>query len=153
VRVPFDMLVGKEHGGWRLITLQLNHERIGLAAFGNAAFRSFEDVLGWARETLAEDGRPVAEKKWVQSALGEAWSGLEAMKVFNWRMTWEIGSGEPSPARSSAAKIYGTEAVIEIYRLLFEVLGAAGALQKGSPGAALQGQLEAECRGSLINTF
>jgi alkylation response protein AidB-like acyl-CoA dehydrogenase len=43
--------------------------------------------------------------------------------------------------------------VIEIYRLLFEVLGAAGALQTGSPGAALRGQLEQECRGSLINTF
>jgi hypothetical protein len=34
VRVPTNMLVGKENGGWRLITLQLNHERIGLAAFG-----------------------------------------------------------------------------------------------------------------------
>jgi alkylation response protein AidB-like acyl-CoA dehydrogenase len=153
VRVPVDMLVGKENGGWRLITLQLNHERIGLAAFGNAAFRSFDDVIAWVRETPAEDGRPVAEKPWVQSCLGEAWSLLEAMKVFNWRMTWEIGHREPSPARSSAAKVYGTEVVIQVYRLLLEVLGAAGGLQKGSPGAVLHGQLEAECRGSLINTF
>jgi alkylation response protein AidB-like acyl-CoA dehydrogenase len=153
VRVPADMLVGRENGGWRLITLQLNHERIGLAAFGNAAFRAFDDVLAWAREAIAEDGRAVAEKPWAQSALAEAWARLEAMKVLNWRMTWEIGRGEPSPAGSSAAKIHGTEAVIEIYRLLFEVLGAAGALKHGSPGAVLRGQLEAECRMSLINTF
>jgi alkylation response protein AidB-like acyl-CoA dehydrogenase len=153
VRVPVDMLVGKENGGWRLITLQLNHERIGLAAFGNAAIRSFDDVVGWARTTPAEDGRPVAEKAWVRSLLGEAFARLEAMKVLNWRMTWEIGRGEPSPAGSSAAKIHGTETVIEIYRLLFEVLGAAGALQRGSPGAVLRGQIEAECRMSLINTF
>jgi hypothetical protein len=153
VRVPVEMLVGKENGGWRLITLQLNHERIGLAAFGNAALRAFDDVLAWARATRAEDGRAVAEKAWVQSALAEAWARLEAMKVLNWRMTWEIGRGEPSPAGSSAAKIYGTEAVIEIYRLLFEVLGAAGSLQRGSPGAVLRGQIEAECRTSLINTF
>jgi hypothetical protein len=153
VRVPANMLVGKENGGWRLITLQLNHERIGLAAFGNAAVRTFEDVIGWARETTAEDGRPVAEKAWVQSNLAEAWSLLEAMKVFNWRMTWEVGHSEPSPARSSAAKVYGTEVVIQVYRLLLEVLGVAGALRKGSPGAVLHGQLEAECRGSLINTF
>jgi len=153
VRVPANMLVGKENGGWRLITLQLNHERIGLAAFGNAAVRAFEDVVAWARATLAEDGRPVAEKAWVQSALAEAFARLEAMKVLNWRMTWEIGRGEPSPAASSAAKIHGTEAVIEIYRLLFEVLGSAGALQHGSAGAVLRGQIEAECRTSLINTF
>jgi hypothetical protein len=153
VRVPAEMLVGKENGGWRLITLQLNHERIGLAAFGNSALRAFEEVLGWARRERAEDGRPVVAKAWVQSALAEAWARLEAMKVLNWRMAWEIGRGEPSPAGSSAAKVYGTEAVIEIYRLLFEVLGAAGSLQHGSPGAVLRGQVEAECRGSLINTF
>jgi alkylation response protein AidB-like acyl-CoA dehydrogenase len=153
VRVPANMLVGKENGGWRLITLQLNHERIGLAAFGNAAVRSFEDVLAWARATEAEDGRPVAAKAWVQSALAEAWARLEAMKVLNWRMTWEIGRGEPSPAGSSASKVYGTEVVIEIYRLLYEVLGAGGALKRGSPGAVLRGQLEGECRMSLINTF
>jgi hypothetical protein len=153
VRVPTNMLVGKENGGWRLITLQLNHERIGLAAFGNAAVRSFEDVLAWARATQAEDGRPVAAKAWVQSVLAEAWARLEAMKVLNWRMAWEIGRGEPSPAGSSASKIYGTEVVIEIYRLLYEVLGAGGALKRGSPGAVLRGQLEGECRMSLINTF
>jgi hypothetical protein len=43
--------------------------------------------------------------------------------------------------------------VIDVYRLLLEVLGAAGALKKTSPGAALRGQIEQECRGALINTF
>ena len=33
VKVPADMVVGKENEGWKLITLQLNHERVGLAAF------------------------------------------------------------------------------------------------------------------------
>ena len=153
VRVPRDMLVGQENGGWRLITLQLNHERIGLAAFGNSVARHFEETLAWARQELAEDGRPVAEKPWVQANLAEAYARSEALKVMNWRMTWEIGRGDPSPANSSAAKIYGTEVVIEVYRLLLEVLGAAGALKKTSPGAALRGQLEQECRGALINTF
>lgn len=153
VRVPCDMLVGEENAGWRLITLQLNHERIGLAAFGNAVTRHFEETIEWARTQLAEDGRPVAEKPWVQSNLAEAYARSEALKLMNWRMTWEIGRGEPSPAHSSAAKIYGTEVVIEIYRLLLEVLGAAGTLKKTSPGAALRGQLEHECRSALINTF
>jgi len=34
------------------------------------------------------DGRPVGEKPWVQSCLGEAHARLEAMKIFNWRMAW-----------------------------------------------------------------
>ena len=34
VRVPADMLVGAENGGWKLITTQLNHERVGFARPG-----------------------------------------------------------------------------------------------------------------------
>ena len=31
VRVPKENIVGGLHGGWKLITSQLNHERVGLA--------------------------------------------------------------------------------------------------------------------------
>src|SRR3954452_2581233 len=34
VRVPVENRIGEENGGWRLITNQLNHERVGLAALG-----------------------------------------------------------------------------------------------------------------------
>ncbi|MFK0572174.1 MAG: acyl-CoA dehydrogenase, partial [Endozoicomonas sp.] len=34
VRVPSLMIIGELNGGWRLITSQLNHERVGLAAIG-----------------------------------------------------------------------------------------------------------------------
>jgi hypothetical protein len=153
VRVPASMLVGAENGGWRLITLQLNHERIGLAAFGNAAMRAFDDVVAWARRTESEDGRPVAETPWVQSTLAEAFALLEALKVMNWRMTWEVARGTPNPANSSAAKVFSTEVAIDVYRLLLEVVGAAGALRRGSPGAILRGEIERECRAALINTF
>ena len=153
VRVPTEMLVGKENGGWRLITLQLNHERVGLSAFGNAALLCLGDTIRWAKETPDENGDPVAEKPWVQMALGEAFALVEALKITNWKMAWEIEQGDPDPARSSAAKIFGTEVVIDIYRLLLEVLGAIGPLRGGSPGAALQGRIEQEVRGATINTF
>ena len=34
VRVPADHLIGGENNGWRLITGQLNHERISLMTVG-----------------------------------------------------------------------------------------------------------------------
>ena len=37
VRVPAGNLVGEENGGWGLITNQLNHERVALAAIGMQA--------------------------------------------------------------------------------------------------------------------
>src|SRR2546426_188063 len=34
VRVPVSALVGQENDGWRLMTAQLNHERVALASAG-----------------------------------------------------------------------------------------------------------------------
>ena len=86
-------------------------------------------------------------------ALAEVFSRLEAMKVMNWRMAWELEQESPNPAKASATKVYGTEVVIEAYRLLMEVLGCCGTLKKDSPGGALQGRIEQEVRGATINTF
>jgi len=153
VRVPAEMLVGREHGGWQLITMQLNHERIGLAAFSSYAHELFDQTLAWARETAGPDGRPVAAQPWVQSCLGEAFARLEALKVLNWRMGWSLERGALEPAFASAVKVLGTESLIEIYRLLLEVVGMPGSVKQGSPGAQLQGSLEREWRGCQINTF
>jgi alkylation response protein AidB-like acyl-CoA dehydrogenase len=153
VRVPAEMLVGELNGGWKLITLQLNHERIGLAGFGASALQRYDEVLAWARETTDEAGLPVARKPWVQIAIAEAWARLEAQKVWNWRIAWELEQGRLEPARASAAKVYSSETLIEVYRLLLDVLGEAGALQTGSPGAVLRGQIEVDWRGCQINTF
>jgi alkylation response protein AidB-like acyl-CoA dehydrogenase len=153
VRVPESRIVGGVNSGWRLITTQLNHERIGLAAYGSVALKHQADVVEWARETTAEDGRPVAEKPWVQMALGESQARLEAMKVLNWRMAWDLEQGRLDPAGASAVKVYGSETLIEVYRLLLEVLGCAGALRSESPGALLQGEIEQHYRGCQINTF
>jgi alkylation response protein AidB-like acyl-CoA dehydrogenase len=153
VRIPVENLVGEENQGWRLITLQLNHERIGLAAFSSYAQKVYDEVALWARKTEAENGRPVAEKPWVQSCLAEAWSRLEAMKLFNWRMAWELEQGAVNPAMASAAKVYSTETVIQVYQLLLEVVGMPGAMKPDAAGAVLHGELETEWRHCQINTF
>jgi 3-oxocholest-4-en-26-oyl-CoA dehydrogenase alpha subunit len=153
VRVPAHMLVGRENEGWKLITLQLNHERIGLAAFSSLAHKLLDDCIDWARETEPCGGRTLADEPWVQACLGEAWARLEAMKVLNWRMAWEQEQGVLNPAMASAAKVYSTETLIEVYRLLLEVLGPPGAVRAGSPGALLRGDVEREWRSCQINTF
>jgi len=50
-------------------------------------------------------------------------------------------------------KVYGTETHVEVYRLLLGVVGAAGYLRPGSPGAVLRGHLERAARAAQINTF
>ena len=63
VRVPAGNVVGDVNAGWRLITNQLNHERVGLAALGGLTHRLYDDVVEWCRTTDSgeEPGRTMLE--------------------------------------------------------------------------------------------
>ncbi len=153
VRVPNENIVGGLNGGWKLITTQLNHERIGLAAFGSACYARTEKVIEWARDTEMPDGGRMIDLPWVQQNLAEAYARIEAMKLLNWRMAAELETGHLNPADASAVKVYGTEAVLEVYRLLQEILGPAALVAAGSPAAQIDGDIEHEARLATINTF
>ncbi|HEB90619.1 MAG TPA: acyl-CoA dehydrogenase [Deltaproteobacteria bacterium] len=153
VRVPDENIVGGLNGGWKLITTQLNHERIGLAAFGSACQARAERVIAWARDTETPDGSKMIDLPWVQHDLAEAFARIEAMKLLNWRMAAELETGHVNPADASAVKVYGTEAVLEVYRLLQEIVGPGALVKRGSPAALIDGELEGEARMATINTF
>jgi alkylation response protein AidB-like acyl-CoA dehydrogenase len=93
------------------------------------------------------------EQPWAQSALAEVYARLEAMRLMNWRMAWQLDSGEPDPAFASAMKAYSTECLIAVDKLMLEVTGMAGGYRRGSPGSALAGDLEQHYRKCQINTF
>ena len=56
-----EALVGEVNGGWRLITGQLGHERVGLAAMGGRTEQLWTDIAAWAAEPDA-DGIRVLDK-------------------------------------------------------------------------------------------
>ena len=147
VRVPKDALIGDLHGGWRLITGQLNHERVGLAAVSALAFRLWDEVAAW----VVEQG--FTDVGWIQQDLAVTYSLLEAQKLLTWRMTAAVADGTLGAADSSSVKVFGTESTVEIYHKLLGIVGAAGYLSPGSPGAVLQGDLERAGRQAQINTF
>ena len=153
VRVPKESIVGGLNGGWKLITTQLNHERVGLAAFGSASYARTERVIDWARDTETPDGQKMIDLPWVQSNLAEVFARIEAMKLLNWRMASQLETGFVNPADASAVKVYGTEVVLEVYRLLQEIVGPSALVQAGSPAAQINGEIEHEARLGTINTF
>ena len=151
VRVPAENLIGGENNGWRLITGQLNHERISLTTVGMLR-RNLEGVTEWARATQV-DGQRVIDKPWVQHNLARVYAKMQVLRLMNWKQTWVAEKGQPQMADSSAIKVYGSELQIEAYRALMEVMSAQGILAKGSPGAVLQGKIESSYRNGLILTF
>jgi alkylation response protein AidB-like acyl-CoA dehydrogenase len=151
VRVPKENLVGELNGGWRLITNQLNHERLAITPSASCA-QMVEDTRKWAIETKLADGTRVVDQEWVRSALARCWAKVEVLRLMNWRAAGAVGAQLP-PGNSSATKVYGTELYLEVYNQLIEIVGQAGTVLDGSPGAVLQGRLEKLYRSVLILTF
>ena len=147
VRVPQSAMVGGLNEGWRLITGQLNHERVGLGAMSAPAFRMWQDTAEW----VVEEGS--ADVEWVQNDLARTYALLEAQKLLNWRLVAKVADDTLSPADSSTVKVFGTETNLEIYRRLLGIVGSAGYLAAYNPGAALRGDLERAGRQAQINTF
>lgn len=153
VHVPLSMVVGEIDAGWRLITSQLNHERVALAAMGGRSLELFEAVRTWAAQEVLPDGTRLIDVPWVRSALARVYARFEALKLLNWRMAWKLEADALTPADASSGKVYGSETDIDSYRLLLDVIGRAGFLRKGSPGAELAGALEKAYRGAPVRTF
>src|SRR5205807_1553485 len=74
VRVPLANLVGKENEGWKMITTQLNHERVALSPAGQTD-RHLQAVRRWARDSGAD------EQEWVRVLLARVHAKVEALKL------------------------------------------------------------------------
>lgn len=150
VRVPVTSRVGDENAGWKLVTNQLNHERVALVSSA-PIITALREVREWAQNTKGPGGR-IIDSEWVQLNLARVHAKVEYLKLINWELA-STTDAAPSPADASATKVFGTELATEAYRLLMEVLGTAATLRQDSPGAQLRGRVERMHRACLILTF
>ncbi len=156
VRVPAGNVVGHVNEGWGLITMQLNHERVGLAALSGLTERLLDDVTEWACTTpAAADGSPtrMIDLPWVQIDLARCHALLRAIRLMTWKLVGAVSDNTLGPAEASSVKVFGTEKVVDVYRILQGVLGPVAHMRSGSPGSVLHGELERAARAAQINTF
>jgi 3-oxo-4-pregnene-20-carboxyl-CoA dehydrogenase beta subunit len=145
VRVPVGMRVGEENEGWRLITTQLNHERVMLGPAGRIA-ALHDRVRDWAAE------RGLLEFPDVRRALAESFAARHVNELLNWQVAASAADGPVTVADASATKVFGSEAVQRIGRQLAEVVG-----RHGDPGdsetARLARWLDVHAKRNLVLTF
>jgi len=152
VVVPAANVVGGENHGWKLITNQLNHERVTLCASGTME-RALTEVRQWAQDTKLPDGRRVIDQEWVQLNLARLHAKTEVVRLMNWQVAWEATQGVLDIGHCSALKVFGSELNMEGYQLLMEILGPVSYLEPESPAAVLRSRIQVGIRGSMILTF
>lgn len=151
VRVPANMLVGTENEGWRLITTQLNHERVMLGPAGR--LEGLRDlVVDWATSRSAPDGRPVLEQPAVRDTLARVTAAFRINELLNWQVAGSGATGAAAVADASASKVFASDEVQSLGLALEEIVTAYGDPADPATGE-LAAYLDATSKRNLVLTF
>jgi 3-oxo-4-pregnene-20-carboxyl-CoA dehydrogenase beta subunit len=142
VRVPVRMRVGAENEGWRLITTQLNHERVMLGPAGRIA-ALHDRVRAWAAE------RALLTQPDLRRALARAGAVMRVNELLNWQVA---SSPALDVADASVTKVFSSEQLQVIGQELAETVGRHG--DPADPDtAALATWLDVQLKRNTVLTF
>ncbi|NMN96973.1 acyl-CoA dehydrogenase family protein [Antrihabitans stalactiti] len=143
VHVSAEMLVGQENAGWKLITTQLNHERVMLGPAGRIG-GLYDKLRSWA------SARNLLDRSDVQRILGEIHATYRLNELLNWQVASVEGAVDIADA--SATKVFATERIQRVGRLAEELVGRHG--DPSDPETAqLQDWLDKQVKRNLVITF
>jgi alkylation response protein AidB-like acyl-CoA dehydrogenase len=142
------MLVGEENGGWRLITTQLNNERVMLGPAGRISM-IYDRVHDWAAKPGGDGVTPLDHDD-VKRDLGEIYSIRRINELLNWQVA---AAGETiDVADAAATKVYGTERANYVGRLAEQIVGKYGNPAEDDTAELLR-WLDTQTKRNLVNTF
>ena len=145
VRVPVDMLVGEENQGWKLITTQLNHERVMLGPAGR--IEGLRDrVLEWAVKA------GVADRPDVRDVMGRATATFRVNELLNWEVARAGAEGEVSVGDASSSKVFAADQVQHLGADLVSVVSRYGDPADAETGELLD-YLDGQVKRNLVLTF
>ncbi|MDI2029732.1 acyl-CoA dehydrogenase family protein [Saccharopolyspora sp. TS4A08] len=145
VRVPASMLVGEQDRGWKLITTQLNHERVMLGPSGRTGGLR-ERVRAWA------SARGLLERDDVRRVLARVRAFERVNELLNWQVAASASLGPVEVADASATKVFSSETVQVLGRELEEVVGRHGD-PSDEDTAELLHWLDVQAKRNLVLTF
>lgn len=123
VRVPVNRLVGTENRGWRLITTQLNHERVMLGPAGRVE-AMYQRVLVWAQQHRTPAGEPLIAHPGVAGPLAAVYARMRVNHLLNLQVASR--DGDVDIADASTTKVFGAAAAQQAARVLGDVVAAHG---------------------------
>lgn len=122
VRVPVNMLVGKEHEGWTIAKSLLQFERLKLARIGENKRR-----MARARDaalTTRQYGRLVSDQDWFRSRYADLLARLMALEANAARFIARQQAGEKLGDEVSMLKMRGSRLIQLWEELTVDALGA-----------------------------
>jgi len=127
VFVPADQVLGgKLNQGWAQINDVFTIERLALSALciGNMQ-AAIDDAVEYAKQRV-QFGQPIGKFQAIQHILAEMYIQVEAARLLTYRLAWLLVEGLPHQAEASAAKVFTSEAFLDVANKGIQVMGGAG---------------------------
>ncbi|MBN1176271.1 MAG: acyl-CoA dehydrogenase family protein [Dehalococcoidales bacterium] len=129
VYVPEENLIGKEGQGFDILLEAISIERMSVAAQGlGVAQNALELSLDYARERKAQ-GKPIARMQAIQQQLAEMAARIEAARWLVYRTAFLRDHGQSIQYESSMAKLFASQAAVEVTRMAMQIHGAYGTMK------------------------
>ena len=126
VRVPSDMLLGEPGRGFHILMDELDSERTAIAGEAIGYGRTpYEIAVKYSTERH-QFGRPISAFEGVSFKIADMAMKLEAGRALTLTAARMYDRGEKITKEASIAKLYTTEAAIQITNDALQILGGSG---------------------------
>ncbi|WP_028653524.1 acyl-CoA dehydrogenase family protein [Nocardioides halotolerans] len=123
VELPESALLGGENDAWRYTVSSLNRERIACAAMCvGTAQAALDFALRYAKER-EQFGVPIGSFQAIRHKLADAHVRLSQARLLTRRAAWLEANGQSSTRAASMAKVWATEACVDIAGDGMRILG------------------------------
>ena len=121
--------LGEEGRGFRVAMRALDSGRIGISAQAvGLAQGALDDALAYAKERK-QFGKPIADLQTIQNKLADMAVKIRAARWMTWKASALCDAGQPFTKEAAMAKLFATDAAMEITLDAQQVFGGYGYLE------------------------
>jgi alkylation response protein AidB-like acyl-CoA dehydrogenase/acyl dehydratase/putative sterol carrier protein len=126
MKLPKESLLGKVNQGFLILMDELDSERIGIAAEALGCMRTpFEIAVEYSQERIQFD-QPISRFEGISFKVADMALKMRAARLLIVSAGRMIDRGIPCTKEATMAKLYATEAAVEVCDLAIQICGGAG---------------------------
>jgi alkylation response protein AidB-like acyl-CoA dehydrogenase len=125
-RLPASQLLGKEGEGFVDSLKILDGGRVSIAALAIGMAQGAYDAALRYSKLRQQFGRPISEFQAIQFKLVDMATALDASRLLNYRAGWMLDRGMRVTRESAMAKLYASEAAVDIANEALQIHGGYG---------------------------
>jgi alkylation response protein AidB-like acyl-CoA dehydrogenase len=125
-RLPSSQLLGKEGEGFVDSLKVLDGGRVSIAALAIGMAQGAYDAALRYSKLRQQFGRPISEFQVIQHKLVDMATAIDASRLLNYRAGWMLDRGMRVTKESSMAKLFASEAAVDIANEALQIHGGYG---------------------------